>query len=63
MAAKKGHIEEVPISEAAKKGIEEIKGGKDYVNVSGEYVILLEEGRRRVRRAVNMACIIVRYAG
>jgi hypothetical protein len=28
-----------------------------------EMKFLLEEGRRRVRRAVNMACIIVRHAG
>ena len=34
MAAKKGHVEEAPVSQAAKRGINKIKSGDPYVNLN-----------------------------
>ena len=34
MAAKKSHVAEAPIGDAAKKGIEDIMNGESYVNQS-----------------------------
>ena len=36
MAAKKAHIEEAPVSENAKEGINKINSGKDFVNLAGK---------------------------
>ena len=51
MAAKKGHIEETQVSDAAKQGIKEINRGKGFVNLRGIYVYLLK--RKEITMNMN----------
>ena len=52
MAAKKGHIEDPPASENAKKGINDIKSGIKEVYLYAKYVYLLK-GKERKGDMIN----------